>query len=352
MKRTLNTTINRSKNEKNDEFYTRVRKVTQEAATTFFYDGWDLIEERVSYTNGTSSTIHYYWGKDLSGTLQGAGGVGGLLYLTVDGAIYIPFYDNNGNVTRYLDANGNTVAQYTYDAFGNIINQAGTMADVFAFRFSTKYFDAETGLYYYGYRFYSPTLMRWMNRDPIGEDGGVNLYAQCGNNLIARFDTLGLFVYKTLAANYPLKSTYPTEVSSTNSIWHLIGGKVLQNAKGGIFNNSCAIRLSHALNKSGELIPYIKGQTSSGKNPPKWWYIYRVTQMKAHLTQKYGKPMVYNSKEKFEKCAPKGILVLDVPGWSDASGHATLWNGITTIDDAQKEYFGKPNVKFNLWKEK
>ena len=73
--------------------------------------------------------------------------------------------------------------------------------------------------------------------------------------------------------------------------------------------------------------------------------------MKVHLTQKYGKPTVYNSKDKFEKCAPKGILVLDVPGWSDASGHATLWDGKTTIDDAQKEYFGKPNVKFNLWKE-
>ena len=194
MKRTLNTTINRSKNEKNDEFYTRVRKVTQEAATTFFYDGWDLIEERVSYTNGTSSTIHYYWGKDLSGTLQGAGGVGGLLYLTVDGAIYIPFYDNNGNVTRYLDANGNTVAQYTYDAFGKLIAKSGPLADFFRHRFSTKYCDIETGLYYYGYRFYSPTLMRWMNRDPIEEDGGLNVYAFCLNIPVASYDILGQLV--------------------------------------------------------------------------------------------------------------------------------------------------------------
>ena len=51
----------------------RVRKVTPEAATTFFYDDWNLIEERVAYTNGTTSIIHYYWGKDLSGTLQGVG---------------------------------------------------------------------------------------------------------------------------------------------------------------------------------------------------------------------------------------------------------------------------------------
>ncbi len=53
----------------------RVRKVTPEATTIFFYDEWSLIEGRIAYTNGTSSTIHYYWGKDLSGTLQGASGV-------------------------------------------------------------------------------------------------------------------------------------------------------------------------------------------------------------------------------------------------------------------------------------
>ena len=117
----------------------RVKKVTAEATTTFFYDGWNLVEERVSCTNGTTSTIHYYWGKDLSGTLQGAGGVGGLLCLTVDGSIYIPCYDNNGNITRYLDGNGNTVAQYTYDAFGKLISQSGPLAAFFRHRFSRKH---------------------------------------------------------------------------------------------------------------------------------------------------------------------------------------------------------------------
>ena len=169
----------------------RVRKVTPDAATTFFYDDWNLIEERIAYTNGTASAIHYYWGKDLSGTLQGAGGVGGLLYLTVNDSVYIPFYDNNGNITRYLDATGNTVAQYTYDAFGNTISQSGSLANIFRHRFSTKYIDSETGLYYYGYRFYHPILMRWLNRDTIEEEGGVNLYAICANALIINFDILG-----------------------------------------------------------------------------------------------------------------------------------------------------------------
>ena len=169
----------------------RVKKVTSEATTTFFYDDWNLIEERIAYTNGTSSTIHYYWGKDLSGTLQGAGSVGGLLYLTVDGAIYVPAYDNNGNITRYLDANGNTVAQYTYDAFGNTISKSGPSADFFSLLFSTKYYDSETGLYFYGYRFYSPSLMRWINRDPIEEDGGANLYVFVNNSVIYVVDAFG-----------------------------------------------------------------------------------------------------------------------------------------------------------------
>ena len=165
----------------------RVKKVTSEATMTFFYDDWNLIEERIAYTNGTTTTIQYYWGKDLSGELQGAGGVSGLLYLTVSNSnsqlqLYIPCYDNNGNVTKYVDANGNIVASYTYDAFGNLISKSGTLADFFRHRFSTKYFDVKTELYYYGYRFYHPVLMRWLNRDPIEEYDGNNLYLFCSNS--------------------------------------------------------------------------------------------------------------------------------------------------------------------------
>ena len=124
----------------------------------------------------TISTIKYYWGKDLSGELQGAGGVGGLLYQTIDGIIYIPCYDNNGNVTKYVDPNGSVVASYTYDAFGKIVGKTGSLADFFRHRFSTKYFDTESALYSYPCRYYKPDLMRWLTEDPIGDDGGLNLY--------------------------------------------------------------------------------------------------------------------------------------------------------------------------------
>ena len=55
----------------------RVRLVTQAAAHTFLYDGWNVVLELVEH-GGVTDRIEYYWGKDISGTLQGAGGVGGL----------------------------------------------------------------------------------------------------------------------------------------------------------------------------------------------------------------------------------------------------------------------------------
>jgi len=64
-----------------------------------------------------------------------------------------------------------------------------------AFGFSTKYTDSETGLVYYGYRYYSPELGRWPNRDPVGEQGGLNLYGFFHNDLLSSFDPLGMKGY-------------------------------------------------------------------------------------------------------------------------------------------------------------
>lgn len=159
---------------------------------TYFYDGWNLVLETVAYTNGTADRIEYVWGLDLSGTMRGAGGVGGLLFEKRNGQVFIPFYDANGNVIAYLDAVGNLRAEYIYNAFGGTVAQSGDMADTFAFRFSTKYYDVDNGLYYYGRRFYSSELGRWLNRDPIEEGGGANLYGFIGNNPVNVIDPLGL----------------------------------------------------------------------------------------------------------------------------------------------------------------
>ena len=161
----------------------------------FVYDGWNLIAE-IDASSGNELVRTYVWGLDLSGTLQGAGGVGGLLMIRdhagggeVD---YYTQYDGNGNVLGLIDDSGAIAASYEYDPFGNLIRIDGPYAETNPFRFSTKYTDTETGLVYYGHRYYSPTLARFLNRDPIGEAGGMNLYAFVGNDPVNRWDVLGL----------------------------------------------------------------------------------------------------------------------------------------------------------------
>ena len=183
----------------------RVRKSTAAATNTFIYDGWILILEEIE-TNRYS----YFWGLDLSGTLQSAGGVGGLLCRIEgrDGSPSRPlfsFSDANGNVTGLVDTNGSIAARYDYDPYGNLLTRTGDEANSNPFRFSSKYSDDETGLYYYGYRFYSPSLGRWIGRDPIGEEAGENAYEFVNNDSISLFDILGLWgsdVHETMTAQW------------------------------------------------------------------------------------------------------------------------------------------------------
>ena len=169
----------------------RVMKYAPDGVHRYYYDDWLLRLETITASDDSVTTIEYVWGKDISGSIGGAAGIGGLIYTKINGVIYVPQYDAYGNIISYCDAAGNIVASYTYDAFGRTISQSGVLADVFAFRYSTKYFDRETGFYYYGKRYYSPALRRWLTRDPIGERGGENLYAYCVNSSPAKFDVFG-----------------------------------------------------------------------------------------------------------------------------------------------------------------
>ena len=143
---------------------------------TFAYDGCNIVLERIAFANGTTRTVEYFWGNDLSGTEQGTGGVGGLLAVSIDGAFFIPCYDHNGNIVCYVSESGTIAAQYVYDPYGNVIEAVGSNVDIFSFGFSTKYLDRETGMLAYQLRYYLPDHGRWLNRDPIEEQGGENLY--------------------------------------------------------------------------------------------------------------------------------------------------------------------------------
>ncbi|OQB82731.1 MAG: tRNA3(Ser)-specific nuclease WapA precursor [Verrucomicrobia bacterium ADurb.Bin122] len=167
--------------------FTASSGLTAPATTTrYVYDGWRVLEELTS-TQSSPFTLQssYTRGLDLSGTLEGAGGIGGLLAMTRDpagsatSAYY--FHDGNGNVSTLVSASDALLASYTYTPFGDTLTATGTWASVNAYRFSAKECDAFTGLYYYGLRYYNPQAGRWINRDPIEERGGVNLYGFVNN---------------------------------------------------------------------------------------------------------------------------------------------------------------------------
>ena len=146
------------------------------SSRTLIWDGYNIIRETINHQQPT--TNHYVWGLDLSGALQGAGGVGGLLAVVQgrDGSPsrpFLPCYDANGNVTEYLSTDGTLAAHYEYSPFGEIVVQSGPLADSFSHRFSTKPWCSVTGLSEYLFRKYGPGMGRWLSRDPIGELGFV-----------------------------------------------------------------------------------------------------------------------------------------------------------------------------------
>lgn len=164
--------------------------------TKFLYDGWNLIAE---LTSANAVVRTYVWGTDLSGTWQGAGGVGGLLkvnQIATPATACFAAYDGNGNVAGLINAaNGAVAATYEYGPFGEVIRATGTMAKANPFRFSTKYQDDETDLVYYGYRYYNASAGRWLSRDFLAEIGGPNPYCFLQNSSIGKQDLLGLIDY-------------------------------------------------------------------------------------------------------------------------------------------------------------
>ncbi|MEJ0089794.1 MAG: RHS repeat-associated core domain-containing protein [Limisphaerales bacterium] len=116
----------------------------------------------------------------MSGSLGGAGGVGGLLARSdtfysgnfTSHAFY--HADGNGNITYLVDGSQALAASYRYDAFGNLLNSSGPLASDNTYRFSSKEWVPSVNGYYYLYRFYRPDLQRWLNRDPI-ENGEASI---------------------------------------------------------------------------------------------------------------------------------------------------------------------------------
>jgi RHS repeat-associated protein len=160
-------------------------------------------------------------GQDLSGTLEDAGGIGGLLAFSQHSILnprHAYYYsDGNGNITALIDANQQVVARYLYEAFGKVLSMSGPLAEPNSYRFSSKEEHVPSALVYYLYRYYRPELQRWLNNDPLGDRASLvqpfsiasagfavaveiqdrpNLAMFVHNDPTSTVDTFGLAIYK------------------------------------------------------------------------------------------------------------------------------------------------------------
>jgi RHS repeat-associated protein len=126
----------------------------------------------------------YAWGS------RRKGGIGSLLHLRQDGQDYSYAYDGRGNVVMMVDASQQTVASYSYDAFGTHVSAVGSFDQ--PFRFSTKAYEGRTGFSVFGYRWHAAHLGRWLTRDPLHERPDINLYAFVKNSPLNYLDPSGL----------------------------------------------------------------------------------------------------------------------------------------------------------------
>ena len=188
--------------------------------------GWTLMSREIFTGNAVSESHRYTWGTDLSGTMEGAGGVGGLLAVerNVAGSniwdIRYTHVDANGNIIALTNSSGNVSARYRYDAFGKVLSATDVdntgWVNHNIHGFSSKPSFGNQGLLYYGYRWYSPSLGRWINRDPFEESGGMNLYGFVGNDGVNIADYLGLAsvqITTTCEASFDKKNPTADEIN-------------------------------------------------------------------------------------------------------------------------------------------
>lgn len=116
-------------------------------------------------------------------------GIDEVLTMTRAGQTYYYFYDGLGSVTDITNATGEVVESYQYDVYGqpNHLSSIGN-----PYYFTGRQFDSESGLYYYRNRHYSPTIGRFLQRDPLGHLPDVNVYRYVGNDPINCRDPYGL----------------------------------------------------------------------------------------------------------------------------------------------------------------
>jgi RHS repeat-associated protein len=207
-----------------DALHRRVSRHDSETGTTtiFVMDGWNVISEFSSYPSlplSKSQNLRLTWSEDISGSMQGAGGIGGLLSTAPSSNSNLPpaaqrsffHFDSNGNVIGLSDSTGKQSASYQYDAFGMTTGSEGSAAAFNHYQFSTKPLESACTLVFYGFRYYAPEVGRWPSRDPLLEIAGLNLQLAMDNDAVNGYDKLGLCRVCLRSVGGPGNETYGGE---------------------------------------------------------------------------------------------------------------------------------------------
>ena len=170
-------------------------------STTFRYDGLGRRTAVVESDASTATETRYLWcgerlcqARDATDTVTRRYYDEGELAVSATGDV-AAFYaeDHLGSVRDLRLGDGQVLASYDYDPYGTPTRSDETGGIHADYRYAGLVSHAPTGLYLTHYRAYSPTYGRWISRDPIGEAGGINLYAYVGNNPIGYVDPTGQF---------------------------------------------------------------------------------------------------------------------------------------------------------------
>ena len=187
------------------------------AVTRYIWSRGAKLDRLLATVNPDGSTTRYVYGSGLLyEETTSAGGV-------AQSPVYYHF-DWRGDTVALSDSTGNVTARLSYSPFGERTVESGTVTTPFCFNGRWGVMTEPTGLLCMQARFYSPVLRRFLNEDPSGFSGGINLYAYCSGDPIDLMDPFGLGQVDSAS------NGNDTLVGRVNLLFAQAGGQTVDNA--------------------------------------------------------------------------------------------------------------------------